>query len=45
MMFLSRETADQKHVDAVVRMLDATALNAVVFYYAKIHVTADDNRM
>ena len=44
-MFRSRETANQKHSDVIVRMLDETALGAVVFYYAKIHVTADDDGM
>ena len=44
-MFRSRETASQKHADAIVGMLDETALDAVVFYYGKIHASADDDRM
>ncbi len=45
MTFRSQETANQNYVDAMVRMLDETALDAVVFYYGKIHASADDDRM
>ena len=42
MMFRFPEIASQKHADSVVRMLDQTALDAVVFYYGKIYVSVDD---
>ena len=42
MMFQSREKANQKYSEIIVRKLEATALDAVIFYYGKIHVSADD---
>ena len=42
MMFQSREKASQKYADIIVRKLEATALDAVVFYYGKIHASADE---
>jgi hypothetical protein len=44
MTFRSQETTNQNYVDVMVRMLDETALDAVVFYYGKIHASADDDR-
>jgi hypothetical protein len=41
-MFQSRERASQKYSEIIVRKLEATALDAVVFYYGKIHVSADE---
>jgi hypothetical protein len=42
-MFQSREKASQKYSEIIVRKLQATALDAVVFYYGKIHASADEN--
>ena len=42
MMFQSREKASQKYAEIIVRKLEATALDAVVFYYGKIHAIADE---
>jgi len=43
MMFQPREKDSQKYSEIIVRKLEATALDAVVFYYGKIHASADVN--
>jgi len=42
-MFQPREKASQKYSEIIVRKLEATALDVVVFYYGKIHASADVN--
>ena len=42
MMFQSRAKASQKYAEIIVRKLEATALDAVVFYCGKIRASADD---
>jgi hypothetical protein len=41
-MFQSREKASQKYSEIIVKKLETTALDAVVFYYGKIHASADE---